>query len=136
MNRDYKGIFAVRAAAILTNSYVAGTVIGPQSAIGVGDADVHNQNQLIIYIDFTLGSLTDGRIKVEFAHDGSDYYQESSSSISSGTDTVSVVEHKFTATGKYRLAIPIKDAWIKISSIGTGTVTNSSMKVSAILGTV
>jgi hypothetical protein len=122
---DYK-FFNVRSALILTNSYVAGTVL---------DADVQH-NQLVIYADFTLGSLTDGRIKVEFSHDGTTCYQETFSSISTVTSTESLGEHKFTATGKYRIAIPLKDRWVKISALGTGTVTSSSMTVDAILGTV
>ena len=126
----------IRAAAILTNSYVAGNVIGLGAT--ADQLNVHEENQLIIYVDFTIGSLTDGRIKVEFAHDATtpDYYQESFSSISGGTDTVTVAEHKFTGTGKYRIAIPIKDNSVKISAIGTGAVTNSSMKISAAIGMV
>jgi len=46
---------SVRSAAILTTSYVAGTVI----------KDVEKFNQLIIYIDFTKGSLTSLELKVE-----------------------------------------------------------------------
>lgn len=130
---DYNFI-NVRAAAILTNSFVAGTVIGPQTAISQPIQDVHTNNQLIVYVDFTIGSLTDGQIKVEFSHDGVTYYQESSSSVSAGVDTVSLLAHKFTASGKYRIAVPIKDAWIRISAIGTGTVTSSSMTINAVLG--
>jgi len=117
---------AIRAAAILTNAYVAGTVI---------DAGAHI-NQLVVYADFTIGSLTDAQIKVEFSHDNSDYYQETFDSISGGTNTESAGVHKLTATGKYRIAIPVKDRFIKISSIGTGTVTSSSLKIDAIVGTV
>lgn len=125
----------VRAAAILTNSYVAGTVIGPSNT----NVDSFSQmNQLNIYVDFTLGSLTDGQIKVEFAHDGltPDYYQESFSSVSGALDTVSAGTHKFTASGKYRISIPVKDNYVKISAIGTGTVTSSSMKITAAFGIV
>lgn len=122
---------AVRAAAVLTNSYVAGTVVGAEDA---GGDYPHNVNQLIVYVDFTLGSLTSGQVKVEFSHDNVTYYQESFSSISGTTDTVSLGEHSFAATGKYRLAIPIKDKYIKISAKGTGTVTSSTMTINAAYG--
>lgn len=123
MVQDYK-YYAVRSAAILTGSYVAGTVIGP---VGL-------QNQLMVLIDLTFGALTDAQVKVEFSNDGTTYYQETFSSVSGGTSTESAGTHKFTATGKYRLAIPIKDQYIKISAIGTGDVSNSSMTINAVVG--
>lgn len=135
LQQDYK-TFAVRDAAILTNSYVAGTVIGfTEDFINKG---VHLNNQLNIYIDFTIGSLTDLYIKIEFSSDNTTYYQESFSSIpaASGTDTVSLGLHKFTGTGKYRLALPIKDRYIKISAQGNGTVTSSSLSINAVIGIV
>lgn len=122
--------FNIRSAAILTNGYVAGTVLSPTNG------NPSTFNQLIVLVDFTIGSLTDAQLKIEFSHDGTTYYQESFSSISGGTDTVSLGVHKFTATGKYRIAIPIKDNFIKISVIGTGAVTSSSITVDAVLGTV
>lgn len=126
-NYDFRNI---RAAAILTNSYVAGTVLN------YSNGNPSNYNQLIIYVGFTIGSLTDGQIKVEFSHDGSTYYQETFSSISAGVSTESLASHKFTASGNYRIAVPIKDNYIKISAIGTGTVTSSSMTIDAAIGTV
>jgi len=126
---DYRGLINIRSAAILTNAYVAGTVIGTNEGPST-------YNQLIVYIDFTIGSLTDAQVKIEFSHDGTTYYQETFDSISSTTNTESLGVHKFAGTGKYRLAIPIKDNYIKISAIGTGTVTSSSMTIDAILGTV
>lgn len=117
--------YDIRAAAILTTSYVAGTVI-----------EANQQNQLVIYFDFTKGSLTTGELKIEFSNDNSDYYQETASSTTGGTETDTVVEHAVGATGKYRIAVPIKDRYIKISVKGTGTATDSSAKVTAILGSV
>lgn len=121
----------VRAAAILTGSYVAGTVIDGAGADGVWD-----HNQLILYITFTIGSLTSLQVKVEFSADNSTYYQETFGSISTGTSTEVVGEHSFAATGNFRLAIPIKDRFIKVSAKGTGTVTSSSVAILAITGGV
>lgn len=120
-------IKAVRSSAILTTSYVAGTVI----------TNAERYNQLIIEIDFTIGSLTSFEWKVEFSSNGgATYFQESATSVSGGTGTDSILEHTNTATGKYRFAIPIKDERIKISVKGTGTVTDSLCAVTAVLGTV
>lgn len=117
----------VREAAILTTSYVAGTVIDTEGI----------RNQLIIYYDFTIGSLTDARIQVEFADQNlatSTWYQETASSIAAGVDTISPCYHKITATGKGRIAINVMDRYVKISAIGTGTVAGSSMAITGVVG--
>ena len=122
----------LRDSAVLTNSYVAATVLGPQ---GVGSqADPAENNQLNFYINFTLGDLTSAEFKVEFSDDGTTYYQETVSSISSGTSTDTVLEHTLSATGNYRVPISLVDRHIRISVKGTGTVTSSLMAVEVILG--
>jgi hypothetical protein len=114
----------VRSAAILTGSYVAGTVL----------EQTHEANQIILLIDFTKGSLTSLEIKVEFSPDNTTFYQETFQAISSGTATETLGEHTFTATGKYRIPVQIMDRYIKVSAKGTGTVTSSSVTVDALLG--
>ncbi len=127
------GFVNVRSAAILTTSYVAGTVIGPDYEGAVIPSEA---NQLIVYTSFTIGSLTSGELKVEFSNDGTTYYQQTFTSVSGGTSTASLGNYTWTATGNYRFEIPIKDNYIKISVKGTGTVTSSSMTVDAIIGIV
>ena len=117
-------IYSVRAAAILTGTYVAGTII----------EGTHLENQLIINVTFVKGSLTSAQIKVEFSNDSSNYYQETVQNISGGTSTDSLLVHSIDTTGGYRIAVPIKDRFIKISAIGTGTATNSSMTIDAVVG--
>jgi hypothetical protein len=112
---------------------VAGTVLGPTDTTGEFPA---NMNQLIVLVKFTIGSLTSGQVKVEFSHDGTTYYQQTFTSISTGTSTASLGEYSFTASGNYRFEIPIKDNYIKISGKGTGTVTGSSMTIDAVIGVV
>ena len=118
----------VRAAAILTGSYVAGTVI----------KDVEHCNQLVLLFAYTKGSLTSLEYKIEFSDDGgTTWYQEVMSVQSAGTSTDTVLEHTFTgATANLRIAVPIKDSYIRVSAKGTGTVTSSSLAIQAILGTV
>lgn len=127
MLSDYK-LNSVRSAAILTGSYVAGTVLGLDGALN------QNQNQLIVYISFTKGSLTTAEVKIEFSPDNSTWYQETFKSVTGGTSTDTLGEHAYSATGNYRIAVPIKDKYIKISAKGTGTVTASSMAISAVVG--
>src|SRR3990167_2352789 len=119
----------IRSSAVLTGSYVAATVLGPEG-LGTGIDPVEN-NQLVLYLAFTIGSLTSAEVKVEFSDDGTTYYQETASSISSGTSTDSTLTHTYTATGNYRLPIPLVDRYIKVSVKGTGTVTNSLMAIDA-----
>lgn len=127
---DYEFI-QIRSAAILTNGWVAGTVLGPSNF-----PRLINKTKMVVYIDFTKGSLTDGQVKVEFSNDGTDYYQETSQAIVTGVDTMTPLVHKMTADGKCRLLITIKDRYVKISATGTGTVDNSSMKISASVSAV
>ena len=117
---------AVRASAVLTTSYVAGTVIDNCEAY----------NQLMIYFQFTKGSLTSLEIKVEFSLDGVIYCQEISESIATGVATMSAEYHQLTPSGDQNgvLSIPIKCSKIKISAKGTGTVTSSLLKIDAIVG--
>jgi hypothetical protein len=124
--QDYT-VKTIRTAAILTTSYVAGTVLGPTEL-------VEANNQLNLYIAFTIGSLTDAQVKIEFSDDNTTWYQETAASYSTGVFTDAVAVHKYTASGNYRISIPIKDRYVKISSIGTGTVTSSSLGIKAVLG--
>ncbi len=120
----------VRTSLVLTTSYVAGTVLKYDTG------SPSDNNQLLVYFDFTIGSLTTAELKVEFSHDGTAYYQETFSAVSGGTSTDTLGEHAFAATGLYRIAIPIKDNYIKISVKGTGTVTSSLAVIDAIIGSV
>ena len=204
----------VRDKAILTTSYVAGTLLDGPTGTGL---DCYNQ--LILDIDFTIGSLTTAEVKIEFsdelrytlAYDGqtanftagktitgqtsgvfaeiiSDtdggatgtliigkpkgtkpnitafidnetikdnnttagtavvngvialddtaFFQQTASSISSGTSTDTLLAHQFSASGRYRIAVPIKDRFVRVSAKGTGTVTGSLMGIKATIGTV
>lgn len=128
MQQDYS-FKSIRSSLVLTNSYVAGTVLS------YDNLNPALRNQLNIYVDFTIGSLTDGRIKVEYSDDGSDYYQDTFADVATGVATMTAGYYKFTGTGKYVISIPIKASYIKISALGTGTVTSSLMKIGAVVGT-
>lgn len=123
----------VRTSAILTNSYVASDVLGVDLDVPYR---VQEYNQMVLLVDFTIGSLTSASIKVETSPDNSAWYQESFGSISAGTDTITLGVHTIAATGKYRIPIAIKDRYIRVSVIGTGTVTNSLMAIDIVTGNV
>lgn len=135
---DYRYIPAsvIRASAILTNSYVAGGIIGGTVTINYLPVGIGQKNQLILYVDFTLGSLTTAEIKIEFSNDGIDWYAETEDDIAASTGIITERNsiRTFGATGKYRIPVQINDQYIRISAHGTGTVTSSLMAISAIIG--
>jgi len=130
-SRDYS-YREIRASAVVTTSYVNATVLGP-TGLGTLYDPVEN-NQLMLYVDVTLGSLTSVELRVEFSDDGSTYFQEVEETIASGSATANTLEHAMTASENYRFAIPIQDRYIRVAVKGTGTVTNSLVAVSASLG--
>lgn len=129
MQSDYKTI-PIRTSAVLTTSYVAGTkFIQPEILPEV-------QNQIVLYVDFTLGSLTTAELIVEFSADNTNFYQESYELVpTAGVAVCTTYTRQLTATGKYRFAIPIKDKVIQVSVKGTGTVTGSLLAITGIIGT-
>lgn len=144
-NRYFK--FVVSPAAILTNSYVAGSIIGVDIT-GTNGQSLHipvsELNTLALEVAFTLGSLTSANIKVEFSEDNVTYYQVVVGSISGGTNSISQMVFNLTATGNYLININseaftgsgFKTKYIRISAQGVGTVTSSSMAITALLGVV
>jgi len=123
--------FTVRDSAVLTDTYVAGTVINLTDG---------GFNQLVIYPSFTIGSLTSAEIKVEFSKDGTTYHQETleEPTSASGTITAYAAEHKLGSTYNPRIPVPIHsgETHIKISAKGTGTMTNSLLAINATVANV
>jgi len=118
----------VRSAAILTTSYVAGTVI----------SEATNYNQLTILVDYTIGSLTSLEIIVEYSFDDVTYYQDVNIGTSAGTNTITVANYTYTGTSDtFSIQTPISASFIKISAKGSGgTPTGSSLKLDALLAYV
>ena len=135
----------IRDAAILTTGYVAGNVIG---AVNAGEKPASGQmlqhfvgtaglfNQIILYVDFTKGSLTTAEILVEFSDNNVDWYAETVDDVNAGTGIITErnAVRQLTANGKYRIPIRVNDNYIRVSIKGTGTVTSSSAKIGAIIG--
>lgn len=122
---DY-GYQIVRASSQPTASYVAGTVI----------EHVHLRNQLMLYVDVTIGTATSVSVKIEFSDDNTNWYQETAEVIdaTTGIITHTAVERRWTANAAQRVAIPTLDKYIKISTKGTGTLTTTTVGIKAITG--
>jgi hypothetical protein len=127
---DYK-IYTIRDSAILTGSYVAGTVIGDPNII-------YEKNQLVLLVDFEIGDLTSAEIKIEFSYDGTNYYQETIDQVdySTGTITEILAVRQLTGDASLVIPLPIKYRFLKVSSKGTGTVDNSLLSIIAVVGNV
>lgn len=117
---------SVRSSAVLTTSYVAGTVL----------ENIHDYNQLVLLVDFTIGSLTSVQVKVEFSFDGTNFFQDSNAAVSGGTSTITSNEYTKTTTGGFVIKLPILYRYARVSVKGTGTVTSSLCAVTALLGNV
>jgi hypothetical protein len=121
----------IRDSAVLTGSYVAATVLGPNGLNT--DTDPISNNKLILLVNFTKGSLTSGELKIEFSDDGTTYYQETNKAVSGGTTTLTVNEYTYTATGNYVIDLDYTSRYIKVSAKGTGTVTGSLLAIDSII---
>lgn len=130
---DYK-LYEIRPSTVLTNTLVAGNILGEAITSNL----IYEKNQLILAIDFTLGSLDSADIVIEYSQDGTNYYQETIQSIDYTTGVITEVSatHTLTASGSFYIATPIKWRYVKVSAIGTGTVTSSLLAINAMIGVV
>lgn len=132
---SYKSVGSIRTAAILTGSFVVAKTWGLTET---GETQTESQGRnieashLILDLTFTKGSLTTAGIKLEYSDDGATWFVHTSESTSAGVSTVSLSEFRIGADGNYSLAIPlIKHPYMRVSAIGNGTATGSSLAISA-----
>ena len=132
---SYVSAGEIRASAILTGSYVVAKTFGLNDTTG-SRQDEQRRNvestHLLLDFTFTKGSLTYCFIKVEYSDDGATWFQQTSEATSAGVSTLSSQEYKLTGTGTGTVAVPlIKHIWMRVSAIGVGTVTSSSLAMQA-----
>lgn len=102
---------AARAAAILTTGEVAATALDLNEAWG---------SRVSVFLDFTIGSLTNVVVRFYVSMDGTTYYPIAAGSAVM-TETVSA-----TATRAYAPEGLVGWKWFRVSLQGTGTVTSST----------
>jgi hypothetical protein len=104
--------FPIRAAAILTNAAVASLVIPVNPTL---------TQKLMLYVDFTLGSLTNVLIQAQVTYDGTNWF-----------DCTVPGLLTLTATGKKAVLVDVAGAkQFRATAQGTGTVTSSSLQLDA-----
>lgn len=112
----------VRAAAVLTNSYVASS-----------SADLANFNQAEVMMDLTFGSLTSVEAIVEVSQDNTNWYVRLiSDPPSSGTEAtyprvIQLTAANFTGYTKMTIPFPVAARYARCRFKGTGDVTGSSL---------
>lgn len=126
MEQRYNPPIIIRSSAILTTSYVAGTVYGQDNNL-----KIETNNQLILWITFVKWSLTSMSLKIEFSDDNIKYYQDTFLAVSGGTATATLWEYIFSENWNYALYVPIKSRNIKVSVKGSWTTTGSSCEIIA-----
>lgn len=114
-----------REAAILTTSYVYHAIDGPNS----DDPELIGYNQVILYVDFTLGDLTTMELVFEYSNDGTNWFQETTESISSGVASCETLVHQFDESGTYALPNTNASKYMRIGVKGTGTVDDSELGI-------
>lgn len=127
VENDNAVIETVRNEAELTTSY--------ESEIPI---NISGCNQVQLFVAFTIGSLTDAKVKLEYSNDGSSYYQESmvEEFPALGIITQKIFERKITASGNYIFSVPVLGRWLRVSVKGTGTTTGSSIAIKSCKGNI
>lgn len=127
----------VRASAILTTSYVSSSAI-----------DTKFSNQILCYVDATLGSLTSIQLVATYGNTASGtFYDDSILNTAAGVTTSDEFESPLRtnvmtilstglATGTKVIAFPNLGKFMKLKVKGTGTVTSSLVAISCYAGAV
>ena len=122
----------IRAVAVTTSSYVAGTVVGFDEA-----------NMIGLEVTYTKGDETSIEIKVESSIDaGTTYAQQVTQSTSGGTTTLAPAIYTMTAASAATVQVftiiitPIKGDIIKVSTKATGGTPTGTVGIKAITGWV
>jgi len=123
-------VITVRSLSTLTSSYVAGTVV-----------DLYGVRQTTLEVAYTQGAGESGnsiQIKIELSDDGTNWYQEVSTSTSGNTSILRLHEYTFNAVSpagtydRFALPIPLGVRYVRISIKESGVTTNfglASMKL-------
>ena len=138
---SYTPVGEIRAAAILTGSYVVASTFGDSTGMQTGvnpqpERTNNESTELILDYTYTKGDLTSVEIKIEFSTTGKtgEWFQEQSEATTAGNSILSNRLHQLTGAATARMgtfAITMTHPWVRVSAIGTGTATSSSLALSA-----
>ena len=116
-----KGWSILRAAAILTTSYV----------VTEDYMNVEKFSDVAVLFEYTQGSLTSLQYYVEHSMDASVWLREGQ--IEPAEPVVDTTpEHTYLGSDSYSLVFPSTAKYFRLRVKGTGTVTGSSLKVTTV----
>jgi len=123
-------------SAALPNDWTSGTAILSTGTEDNEVMDAKDCNYLVLHIYFALASLSSVDLRINFGRSVvTTVYQETNSTYAAGVQTESALIHRYSATGTYRLMVPIMDRYIRIQVIGNGDPTNSDAVIKGFVGT-
>lgn len=98
--------------------------------------DARNCNYLVLYITLDTGAANYMDLRIGFEdHTGTVSAWESNSTYAAGVQTEATLLHRYSATGSYRLMVPIMDDRIQIQVRSNGDARLSTLFVEAFVGT-
>ena len=115
----------IRAAAILTTSYVA-----------TAARLIDEYNQLNLLVSFTVGSSSGVNIKIQFSDDKTTWFEENSTELTSGVLTHTDYIHRFTGTGNKVISVPITARWYRVSVQAITDATSTSLSITEVKGRI
>jgi len=117
-----KGYATIRAAAVLTGSYV-----------NTNEVDLSNFSKVKLYFNITQASLTSFEYIVWESFDGTTWFREGQESVAVGTITDSVHNYTFSLSANvaYFKQLDFGAKFLRLQVKGTGTVAGSSLTVIA-----
>jgi len=123
--RAKKTSAVIRDSAVLTTSYVA-----------LPSFDFKGYNKLILFCEFTKGSSTGFRVKIEKSDDDKVFVQEVEKTQAGGASSYVFNEHEFltsASTANPEIPIsPIEADFIKVSVKAMTDATNTLLKITVV----
>ena len=116
----------VRAAAVLTTSYVASDALNIQGA-----------NQLQLLVSFTKGGSDGCRLKIEFSEDQSVWYQESVADLLATNDAEHApLVRKINDSANLIVSVPISASFLRVSGQAITSGTDTSLSILATIANI
>ena len=111
-----------------------GADIGINSDLGISLGD---KNQVLLYVDFTIGDSDGARIDVEFSQDRVDWHQMTKKSEMGNFTLYSGNELEVQRNDRpIRIAFPVSDSYMRISTKALTTATSAEIGIVALLGAI
>jgi len=95
------------------------------------------QFQLVLLVKIAIGTATSVNFKVEWANSLTGTYHQMTIAKENGTTgfiDYTLAVGRFTGDGNYTVEIPIKYNYIKVSVIGVGVLTTTTVGIDSITG--